>query len=130
MVPGRESLDAWDYLPPRKDSDSPHTWFTYVPQTWGDHLATSAEIDELLTAAGGDGVRQHLVQVGMQDALGVDLDVLGVADELRHAVAPPREIRLQGHAPGLVEPKGVMATPLRELGLPEAERGGTTRGTR
>lgn len=53
MVPGREDIDAWDYLPPRKDSDSPHTWFTYVTDEWVDHMATSAELDELL-ADGAD----------------------------------------------------------------------------
>lgn len=35
MAPGLESTDLWDYLPPRKDSDSPHTWFAYVPQECG-----------------------------------------------------------------------------------------------
>lgn len=49
MVPGRESINAWDYLPPRKDSDSPHSWFTYVTEGWVEHMATSAELDELLT---------------------------------------------------------------------------------
>jgi len=48
MAPGVESTDLWDYLPPRKDSDSPHTWFTYVPREWVDHLATSVEIDDLI----------------------------------------------------------------------------------
>lgn len=48
MVPGREDIEAWDYLPPRKHSDSPHTWFTYVTGEWVDHMATSAELDELL----------------------------------------------------------------------------------
>ncbi|CAN5796732.1 hypothetical protein BH23ACT2_BH23ACT2_07230 [soil metagenome] len=48
MVPGLGSTDLWEYLPPRKDSDSPHTWFAYVPQAWVDHLATSVEIDDLI----------------------------------------------------------------------------------
>jgi hypothetical protein len=48
MVPGLESTDLWEYLPPRKDSDSPHTWFAYVPQGWVDHLTTSVEIDDLI----------------------------------------------------------------------------------
>jgi hypothetical protein len=48
MVPGKDNLDLWDYLPPRKDTDSPHAWFTYVPQEWVDHLATTAELDDLL----------------------------------------------------------------------------------
>lgn len=48
MVPGLESTDLWEYLPPRKDSDSPHAWFAYVPQGWVDHLATSGEIDDLI----------------------------------------------------------------------------------
>jgi hypothetical protein len=49
MVPGRVDIDAWDYLPPRSNSDSPHTWYTYVTAEWVDHMATSAELDELLT---------------------------------------------------------------------------------
>lgn len=49
MVPGREVIDAWDYLPPRKDSGSPHSWFTYVTEGWVEHMATSAELDDLLT---------------------------------------------------------------------------------
>jgi len=49
MVPGRDDIDAWDYLPPRSNSDSPHTWYTYVTAEWVDHMATSAELDELLT---------------------------------------------------------------------------------
>ncbi len=48
MVPGLESTDLWEYLPPRQDSDSPHTWFAYVPQEWVDHLSTSVEIDDLI----------------------------------------------------------------------------------
>lgn len=48
MVPGREDIDSWDYLPPRKASESPHTWYTYVPSEWVEHMATSAELDELL----------------------------------------------------------------------------------
>jgi hypothetical protein len=48
MAPGLESTDLWDYIPPRKDSDSPHTWFAYVPQQWVDDLATSVEIDDLI----------------------------------------------------------------------------------
>lgn len=49
MVPGRESIDAWDYLPSRKDDDSPHSWFTYVTEEWVEHMAASAELDDLLT---------------------------------------------------------------------------------
>lgn len=49
MVPGREGIDAWDYLPPRSNSDSPHTWSTYLTTEWVEHMATSAELDELLT---------------------------------------------------------------------------------
>lgn len=48
MVPGRENLDAWDYLPGRPDSGSLPTWYTYVPDEWVEHMATSAELDELL----------------------------------------------------------------------------------
>lgn len=48
MVPGREDIEAWDYLPPSRGSDSPHTWFTYVTGEWVEHMATSAELDELL----------------------------------------------------------------------------------
>ena len=42
-------IDDWDYLPPRSNGDSPHAWFTYVTDEWVDHMATSAELDELLT---------------------------------------------------------------------------------
>lgn len=49
MVPGRESIDDWDYLPPRRNDDSPHSWFTYVTEEWVEHMATSAELDDLLT---------------------------------------------------------------------------------
>jgi hypothetical protein len=49
MVPGRESLDDWQYQPPRRDDDSPHSWFTYVTEEWVEHMATSAELDDLLT---------------------------------------------------------------------------------
>lgn len=49
MVPGRESLDDWQYQPPRRDDDSPHSWFTYVTDEWVEHMATSAELDDLLT---------------------------------------------------------------------------------
>lgn len=52
MVPGQDCIDSWEYIPPRKDSDSPHAWFTYVTQDWVDHLAIAAELDGLLTAAG------------------------------------------------------------------------------
>lgn len=48
MVPGREDIDAWDYLPPASGRDAPHTWFTYVSGDWVENLATSAELDELL----------------------------------------------------------------------------------
>lgn len=53
MVPGREGIDTWDYLPPRKDADSPHTWFTYVTDEWVEHMATSVELDELLASIDG-----------------------------------------------------------------------------
>jgi hypothetical protein len=53
MVPGWESIDVWEYLPPRRDTDSPHTWFTYVPSDWVDHLATAAEIDGLVADVPG-----------------------------------------------------------------------------
>lgn len=48
MVPGRENLDAWDYLPGRPDGGSLPTWYTYVSDEWVEHMATSAELDELL----------------------------------------------------------------------------------
>jgi hypothetical protein len=48
MVPGHESIELWEYVPPRRSTDSPHTWFTYVTQEWVEHLATSAELDDLL----------------------------------------------------------------------------------
>lgn len=51
MVPGRESLDDWQYQPPRRDDDSPHSWFTYVTDEWVEHMATSAELDDLLPTA-------------------------------------------------------------------------------
>lgn len=50
MVPGLEDIEMWQYVPPRRESDSPHTWFAYVPQEWVDHLATSVEIDDLIDA--------------------------------------------------------------------------------
>lgn len=40
MVPGREDIEAWDYLPPSRGSDSPHTWFTYVTGEWVEHMAS------------------------------------------------------------------------------------------
>lgn len=49
MVPGREYIEAWDYLPPGKASASPHTWFTYVTNDWVEQMSTSAELDELLS---------------------------------------------------------------------------------
>lgn len=49
MVPRRESLDEWEYQPPRKDDDLPHSWFAYVTEEWVEHMATSAELDDLLT---------------------------------------------------------------------------------
>ncbi len=48
MVPGRENLDAWDYLPARPANGSAASWYTYVPEEWVQHMATSAELDELL----------------------------------------------------------------------------------
>jgi hypothetical protein len=48
MVPGRGNLDAWDYLPARPGNGSLPTWYTYVPEEWVEHMATSAELDELL----------------------------------------------------------------------------------
>src|SRR5690606_22119055 len=48
MVPDHESIDVWDYIPPRSDSDSPHTWYTYAPDSWVVQMATSAELDQLL----------------------------------------------------------------------------------
>lgn len=48
MVPGLESMDDWDYLPPRSAEDKPFTWYTYVSPVWVDWLATAAELDDLL----------------------------------------------------------------------------------
>ena len=48
MVPGRECIDSWEYLPPRQENDSPHAWFTYVTADWVEQMSTSAELDELL----------------------------------------------------------------------------------
>jgi hypothetical protein len=52
MVPGQEDIDSWEYLPPRRDDDRPHSWFTYVTREWVEELATSAELDGLLAEAG------------------------------------------------------------------------------
>lgn len=52
MVPGRESLDDWQYQPPRRDDDSPHSWFTYVTEEWVEHMAISDELEDLLTNGG------------------------------------------------------------------------------
>ncbi len=52
MVPGYESVDAWDYIPPPQGAAAPHTWFTYVSEEWVESMATSAELDVLLTARG------------------------------------------------------------------------------
>ncbi len=48
MVPGRENIDHWDFLPPRSGEDAPFAWYTYVTQSWVEHLATSVELDDLL----------------------------------------------------------------------------------
>lgn len=42
MIPGNEDVDAWDYLPPRLETDSPHTWYTYVTTEWVEYMATYA----------------------------------------------------------------------------------------
>ena len=49
MVPGLESIDLWDYSPPPRNQQSPQTWYAYVTESWVQHMATSAELDELLT---------------------------------------------------------------------------------
>jgi hypothetical protein len=48
MVPALESVDDWDYLPPRSGADRPFTWYTYVTHEWVDWLATAAELDDLI----------------------------------------------------------------------------------
>ena len=50
MIPGFSNIDAWEYLPPRKANDSPHSWFTYVTARWVADLATASELDDLLPA--------------------------------------------------------------------------------
>lgn len=47
FVPGYESMDDWDILPPLRDGD-PECWYTYVSESWIDWLATAVELDELL----------------------------------------------------------------------------------
>ncbi len=47
FVPGYESLDDWDILPPLRHGD-PECWYTYVSESWIDWLATAVELDELL----------------------------------------------------------------------------------
>lgn len=47
FVPGFESLDDWDVLPPLRPGD-PETWYTFVPRAWISYLATSVELDTLL----------------------------------------------------------------------------------
>lgn len=69
FVPGYESLDDWDILPPLRDGD-PECWYTYVSETWIDWLATAVELDELLVEAdvpptpsvSTAGERSHLAQ--------------------------------------------------------------------
>ncbi len=50
MIPGLDCIDSWDYLPPRKSSDSPHAWLALVPQTWVGQLSESVEIVALCGA--------------------------------------------------------------------------------
>lgn len=52
MVPGHESIESWDFLPAPADGSMPPMWFTYVTSEWVEHMATTAELDELL--AGDD----------------------------------------------------------------------------
>jgi hypothetical protein len=69
FVPGYESLDDWDILPPLRDGD-PECWYTYVSETWIDWLATAVELDDLLVDAdvpptpsvSTAGERSHLAQ--------------------------------------------------------------------
>jgi hypothetical protein len=51
FVPGYESVDAWDILPPLRSGD-PECWFTYVSARWVEWLSTAVELDELLGAGG------------------------------------------------------------------------------
>ncbi len=48
MIPGLESIDDGEYLPPTSGADSPHSWYTYVDRKWIDWFATSAELDDLV----------------------------------------------------------------------------------
>ena len=47
FIPGRESLDDWDFLPALSDGD-PSCWYTYVSHEWVDWLTTAVELDVLL----------------------------------------------------------------------------------
>ncbi len=47
FVPGYESIDDWDILPPLRDGD-PECWYTYVSESWIEWLATAVELDQLV----------------------------------------------------------------------------------
>lgn len=47
FVPGYESIDDWDILPPLRNGD-PECWYAYVSESWIDWLATAVELDELV----------------------------------------------------------------------------------
>jgi Protein of unknown function (DUF3039) len=47
FVPGYESIDDWDILPPTRAGD-PECWYTYVSEAWIDWIATALELDQLV----------------------------------------------------------------------------------
>lgn len=51
MVPGHDLIDSWDYLPAMADGSTPALWYTYVTSDWVDHMATTAELDDLIAAS-------------------------------------------------------------------------------
>lgn len=48
MVPAHASIDDWESQPPTRGSSSPYSWWTLVSEEWVEHMATSAELDQLL----------------------------------------------------------------------------------
>lgn len=47
FVPGYESIDDWDILPPVRDGD-PECWYTYASADWIAWLAKAVELDQLV----------------------------------------------------------------------------------
>jgi hypothetical protein len=48
FVPGFETVDDWDMVPSMRPG-APETWYTFVPRSWISYLATSVELDGLLS---------------------------------------------------------------------------------